>query len=71
MSITPPFVFASASAGTMAHAKMKTVLLSLITDELKHCWQTLLSYGSVAVYLSRGQACARRNNRRNRVRRRD
>lgn len=47
-----------------AHAKMKTLLLSLITDELKHCRQTLLSYGSVAVYLSRGQACARGSDRR-------
>ena len=47
----------------MAHARMKTLLLPLITDELKHCRQTLLSYGSVAVYLSRGQASASGNNR--------
>lgn len=71
MSITSPFVFPAASAGTMAHARMKTRLLSLITDELKHCRQTLLSYGSVAVYLSRGQACARGSDRRKGARGRD
>lgn len=56
----------TASAGRTALAKMKTLLLSLITDELKHCWQTLLSYGSVAVYLSHGQACAGGGGRGNR-----
>ena len=45
---------------------MKTLLLSVITDELKHCWQTLLSYGSVAVYLSHGQACVRGSDTRKR-----
>lgn len=48
-------------------AKMKTLLLSLITDKLKHCRQTLL-YSSVAVYLSHGQTCARAGKKKKRNR---
>lgn len=42
--------FLSVSAGTLAHAKMKTLLLCLTTDKLKHRHQTLLPYSSAAVY---------------------
>lgn len=42
--------FLAVSAGTLAHAKMKTLLHCLMTDKLKHRHQPLLPYSSVAVY---------------------
>lgn len=55
--MTSRFVISTASAGTAARSQNEnSAVCTIITDELKHCQQSLLSYGSVAVYLFRGQA---------------